>query len=196
MIRNPIELRLAKLSDWQLKTFMACLCERMYPNYVLFCRQTAFAEPRKFRAILDLAWESLLVKSIKINFDSQLEKLEPLMPEIDDFDGYGAHAALDACEALSELLHANLNNEILHHARRISAISLKTISDVERRICDENTSDECLKNNLNIINELDIQWEIYRCLNNQKKMNLELIKGLKEELQETKISNLGVFLNN
>ncbi|MEI7219559.1 DUF416 family protein, partial [Pectobacterium carotovorum] len=37
MLRNPIHLRLEKLASWQHVTFMACLCERMYPNYHEFC---------------------------------------------------------------------------------------------------------------------------------------------------------------
>jgi uncharacterized protein YjaG (DUF416 family) len=31
MLQNPIHLRLEKLESWQHVTFMACLCERMYP---------------------------------------------------------------------------------------------------------------------------------------------------------------------
>ena len=34
MLQNPIHLRLERLESWQHVTFMACLCERMYPNYV------------------------------------------------------------------------------------------------------------------------------------------------------------------
>ena len=33
MLQNPVHLRLAKLESWQHMTFMACLCERMFPNY-------------------------------------------------------------------------------------------------------------------------------------------------------------------
>lgn len=32
MLQNPIHLRLEKLESWQHVTFMACLCERMYPT--------------------------------------------------------------------------------------------------------------------------------------------------------------------
>lgn len=40
MLQNPIHLRLERLESWQHVTFMACLCERMYPNYAMFCQQT------------------------------------------------------------------------------------------------------------------------------------------------------------
>ena len=76
MLQNPIHLRLEKLESWQHVTFMACLCERMYPNYAMFCKESEFGEPQLYRRILDLIWETLTVKDAKVNFDSQLEKLE------------------------------------------------------------------------------------------------------------------------
>ena len=39
MLQNPIHLRLEKLESWQHVTFMACLCERMYPNYAALSRR-------------------------------------------------------------------------------------------------------------------------------------------------------------
>ena len=76
MLQNPIHLRLEKLESWQHVTFMACLCERMYPNYAMFCKQTEFGDGQIYRRILDLIWEALTVKDAKINFDSQLESLK------------------------------------------------------------------------------------------------------------------------
>ena len=86
MLQNPIHLRLEKLESWQHVTFMACLCERMYPNYAMFCKQTEFNDGQIYRRILDLVWESLTVKDAKINFDSQLEKFEEAIPVADDYD--------------------------------------------------------------------------------------------------------------
>lgn len=71
MLQNPIHLRLEKLESWQHVTFMACLCERMYPNYAMFCKQTEFGDGLLYRRILDLIWETLTVKDAKVNFDSR-----------------------------------------------------------------------------------------------------------------------------
>ena len=49
MLQNPIHLRLEKLESWQHVTFMACLCERMYPNYAMFCKQTEFGDGQLYR---------------------------------------------------------------------------------------------------------------------------------------------------
>lgn len=96
MLQNPIHLRLERLESWQHVTFMACLCERMYPNYAMFCQQTGFGDGQIYRRILDLIWETLTVKDAKVNFDSQLEKFEEAIPSADDFDLYGVYPAIDA----------------------------------------------------------------------------------------------------
>ena len=85
---------------------MACLCERMYPNYALFCENTEFADARKYREILDSVWEVLTVKTAKVNFERQLEKLEKLIPSSEDYQFYAVYPAIDAYIGLSILLHA------------------------------------------------------------------------------------------
>lgn len=65
MLQNPIHLRLEKLESWQHVTFMACLCERMYPNYAMFCKQTEFGDGQIYRRITDLVWEVLTVRMRK-----------------------------------------------------------------------------------------------------------------------------------
>ena len=112
MLQNPIHLRLEKLESWQHVTFMACLCERMYPNYAMFCKQTEFGDGQIYRRILDLVWEVLTVKDAKINFDSQLEKFEEAIPSADDYDLYGVYPAIDACVALSEVMHSRLTTTL------------------------------------------------------------------------------------
>lgn len=190
MIRNPIHKRLEKLESWQHHTFMACLCERMYPNYYMFCQQTETQDASVFRGILDLLWESLVVKGAKINFDAQLEKLEPEIPDPELFDLYAVYPAIDACVALSELIHAHLSGETLEHAVKVSEISLGTVAMFEMTNAEREMTDEELKSLPSIQDELDIQWEIYRLLLECENRDIELIKGLRAELKEQKMSNL------
>ncbi|WGO83408.1 YjaG family protein [Arsenophonus apicola] len=192
MLRNPIHLRLAKLNSWQHITFMACLCERMYPNYQLFCKQTSFLNPIRYRIILDLIWESLIIKDSKIDFDNQLEKLEEIIPVANDFDIYGVHPAIDACIALSEIIHSYLSGETLDGAIEVSKISIRTIAMFEMTRTGKEMSDAELKELLTIEEEWDIQWEIYRLLAACEERDVALIKGLKSDLREVGISNIGI----
>ncbi|AIR69702.1 MULTISPECIES: YjaG family protein [Dickeya] len=194
MLRNPIHLRLEKLASWQHVTFMACLCERMYPNYHEFCQQTGFGDAQLYRRMLDLVWETLVVKDAKVNFDSQLEKLEDAIPAADDYDIYGVYPAIDACVALSELLHSRLSGETLEHAVAISETSIRTVAMLEMTQAGREMTDEELKVVPAVEEEWDIQWEIFRLLADCEERDVELIKGLRADLREAGISNIGINL--
>ena len=193
MLRNPIHLRLEKLESWQHVTFMASLCERMYPNYQAFCLETGFGEAQLYRRILDLIWETLVVKDAKVNFDSQLEKLEEAVPSSDDYDLYGVYPAIDACIALGELIHSRLSGETLSHAIAVSETSIRTVAMLEMTQAGREMSDEELKENPAVEQEWDIQWEIFRLLAECEERDIELIKGLRADLREAGESNIGII---
>lgn len=194
MLRNPIHLRLEKLESWQHVTFMASLCERMYPNYQAFCLETGFGEPQIYRRILDLIWETLVVKDAKVNFDSQLEKLEEAIPSSDDYDIYGVYPAIDACIALGELIHSRLSGETLSHAVAVSEASIRTVAMLEMTQAGKEMTDEELKVIPAVEEEWDIQWEIFRLLADCEERDVELIKGLRADLREAGSSNIGINL--
>ncbi len=195
MLRNPIHKRMEKLESWQHLTFMACLCERMYPNYQIFCLQSAFGDPAVYRRILDLLWETLVVKDAKVNFDSQLEKLEDAIPDAEQFDIYGVYPAIDACIALGEAIHSRLSGETLSHAIAVSEASVRTVAMLEMTQIGEEMTDDQLKELPAVQDEFDIQWEIYRLLAECEERDLELIKGLRADLREAAISNIGINLS-
>ncbi|OON35548.1 hypothetical protein BTJ39_22790 [Izhakiella australiensis] len=192
MLRNPIHLRLEKLESWQHVTFMACLCERMFPNYWAFCQQTGFADGMLYRRILDLVWETLVVKDAKVNFDSQLEKFEEAIPAAEEFDVYGVYPAIDSCVGLSELLHSRLSGDTLSHAVAVSEASITSVAMLEMTQAGREMSDDELKENPAVEEEWDIQWEIFRLLSACEERDLELIKGLRSDLREAPISNIGI----
>ena len=194
MLRNPIHLRLEKLAEWQHVVFMASLCERMYPNYQLFCSQTGFGDVAIYRHILDVVWETQVVKDAKVNFDLQLEKLEGCIPAADEFDFYGVYPAIDACVALSELLHSRLSGETLVHAITVSETSIHTVAMFEMTEAEREMTDEELNALPSIEQEWDDQWEIFRLLAACEKRDIDLIKGLRTDFREAGISNIGINL--
>ncbi|WP_040977329.1 YjaG family protein [Necropsobacter massiliensis] len=192
-MRNPIHKRLEKFESWQHITFMACLCERMYPNFQLFCQMTQ--QPQHaglYRNILNLVWEYLTVKGANINFENQLEKLEPIIPDVNDYAFYGVVPALDACEGLAELLHAIIAGTTAEQAVKLSRLSLQTLIGVLETQAEREFSAQELKENQQIEEELDVQWQIYRSLNECEERDVALILALKNELRAVGISNIGI----
>ena len=191
MMRNPIHKRLENLATWQHLTFMACLCERMYPNYHLFCQITEQPQNAKvYHNILNLVWEYLTVKEANINFENQLEKLENIIPDVNDYDFYGVVPALDACEGLAEVLHTIIAGASLEQAVKVSQLSLGTVAGYLETEYDRTLSEVELKESDLIQQELDVQWQLYRALKEAERHDVELISDLKNALREEAISNI------
>ncbi|AGV10883.1 TPA: YjaG family protein [Haemophilus influenzae] len=192
-MRNPIHKRLENLESWQHLTFMAALCERMAPNFKLFCQMNELSvEAKTYQNILNLVWEYLTIKDVKINFENQLEKLESIIPDVNDYDSFGVVPALDACQALAEILHAIIAGETLERAVEISLISLGTIRALLETETGRDWSESELKENEDIQTELDVQWQVYRLLKECEKRDIELILALKNEIRTEGISNIGI----
>ena len=192
-MRNPIHKRLENLESWQHLTFMAALCERMAPNFKLFCQMNELSvEARTYQNILNLVWEYLTVKDAKINFENQLEKLETIIPDVNDYESFGVVPALDACQALAEILHAIIAGETLERAVEMSLISLGTVTSLLETETGRDWSDSELKESEDIQAELDVQWQVYRLLKECEKRDIELILALKNEIRAEGISNIGI----
>ena len=196
MIKNPVQLRIAKLAVWQQRLFMVCLCERMYPNFVYYCNlQQDEQSAVGYKKILDLIWESLLVENVKINFDLQLEKLELIIPILNEDSPYMVYPAIDACQALSEILHSYISGEIVEHSAKVSSISATTVAEFEMTKDNIELSEQEQSQLPSVVEEFDLQWDIFRLLSNENNEMIDLIKGLKEDIRSTKTSNIGVFLS-
>ena len=196
MIKNPVQLRLAKLPVWKQRLFMVCLCERMYPNFIYYCNlQQDELSAVGYKKILDLIWESLLVENVKINFDLQLEKLESLIPIVNNDSPYMVYPAIDACQALSEILHSFISGEIVEHTARVSSISATTVAEFEMTKDNIELSEDEQSSLPCVIEEFDLQWEIYRLLIDENNENIDLIRGLKMDIRSAETSNIGVFLS-
>lgn len=195
-MRNPIQKRLEHFETWQHLAFMLCLCERMYPNFQLFCQIYGKEQDSKvYSNILNLVWEYLTVKGTKINFESQLEKLEAIIPNIHEYDSYGVFPAADACEALSGVLHTIISGASLEQAISLSKLSLQTVVALLETEQDRTFDTSELKQLEEIQQELDVQWLIYRSLNEAEERDIELLRELKNELRREPISNIGIKID-
>lgn len=196
MLKNPIHLRLEKLTSWQLIAFTAALCERMYPNFALYCDETNFCEAQKYKDILDTVWEIITVKNARINFERQLEKLEPLIPEDSDDAIYLTYPAIDATISLSALLHAQLDSDTLvEQAIKVSQLSAKTIVQLELAQNGTDITQDNYKEYPVIVDEFDIQWNIIRYLKSVESYDQQLIRSLRQELRTDVVSNIGITLS-
>ncbi len=177
MLQNPIHLRLEKLESWQHVTLWPACANVCIPTTRCSASKPSLATACFIVVSSDLIWETLTVKDAKVNFDSQLEKLEEAIPAADDFDMYGVYPAIDACVALSELIHSRLSGETLEHAIEVRQDPITTVAMLEMTQEGREMTDEELKANPAVEQEWDIQWEIFRLLADCEERDLELIKA-------------------
>ena len=173
-----IHLPFAKLSHWHQIAFSAALLERMLPNYHMFSDAADFGNAKILRNQLDIIWQWLdNNKTVKINAEAQLLKLEAETPDPEAFDFFGVFPALDACMALTALWQLMQSKPVkkgkvpeadLEDVKSISRLSHNSVSYyIELLLIDEMGDNiaEGTDEEANIITEAQInahplmQWE-------------------------------------
>ncbi|MNE03201.1 hypothetical protein D3C80_956960 [compost metagenome] len=82
----------------------------------------------------------------------------------------------------------------MEHAIAISETSIRTVAMLEMTQAGKEMTDEELKILPAVEEEWDIQWEIFRLLAACEERDLDLIKGLRSDLREAAVSNIGINL--
>jgi uncharacterized protein YjaG (DUF416 family) len=108
---------------------------------------------------------------------------------------YAVYPAIDACVALSTLLHGLLDRDYLfENMLEVSQISVTTVAQLEEAQTGEEITNENQKQNEAVCAEWDVQWAIYRPLREAEGRDINLIKDLRQELRDEGESNIGVTL--
>ncbi|MCD8552149.1 MAG: YjaG family protein [Shewanella xiamenensis] len=187
--------RLKALELPQKKLFAIALCQRMLPNYQLFSEVCEFGDPAVLSTVLELLWQSQYDNKLKFNIDVHLQRLEDNTPDPVDFDSYGVYPAMDAVVALSTLLGAiqtNLEEDITNISKLSSstvANYIETISDVE--LTDDALDDYVFAHEV-MEEERALQNTLLEIIEENPKITAELVKGLRKEIIEAGVSNIGI----
>ena len=156
-----ISLPYKNLSLWQRNAFCVALLERMLPNYQMFSQTADFGDYAVLRNQLDLFWQKLSDRKIKINNEAQLAKLELQTPDPEKFDFFGVFPALDTCMALMSLLQGGQESGC-EHSEQVSRLSLNSVSYyIELSLAQEHEQQEDIIISLNDVeNHPLMQWEM------------------------------------
>ena len=171
--------------------FSAALLQRMVPNYQLFCELTEFAEPDTLSKCLGLIWESLCSPKSKINFATQLEKVEEATPDVSDYDSFGVYPALDAAIAMSSAINLIMKVDP-HGAVVVSKLSQGSV-EAYLLASGEATEDD-VKTHPLMQFEIAIQQELLYAVTTKAPMTQKVSK-LKTIAASEGISNIGLEIN-
>lgn len=105
----------------------ATLVQRMLPNYQLFSEATEFGDIHIMQSALAVMWERIVSRKVKVDFEKQIEKIEPCVPELTDFDMVGVYPAIDSATALISLIQG-IEEEDAKYLVDVSKISQASVS--------------------------------------------------------------------
>lgn len=189
--------RLKALSLPQKQLFAVALCQRMYPNYQLFAEVCEFGEPKVLDTVLNLLWQSLYDRKLKLNLELHTNKLEEVIPEPENFDVYGVYPAMDAVFALISLL-SGIESKIEEDITNISKLSSATVANYIEAISDVELDDEALDDFVfaheAMVAERELQGTLLELIEDNPDMSADFIKALRKELVSSGVSNIGISL--
>jgi uncharacterized protein YjaG (DUF416 family) len=189
--------RLKALSLPQKQLFAIALCQRMLPNYQLFSEVCEFGEPKVLSTALELLWQSQYDKKLKFNIDVHLQRLEDNTPDPGQFEAYGVYPAMDAAVGISMLIAAiDAKNE--EDITNISKLSSSTVANYIEAISDESLTDEALDDFVfahEVMQEEKVlQESLLDIIEANPTIDAELVKGLRKDIIEAGVSNIGISL--
>lgn len=187
--------RLRQLDPKRRVAFMAALCERLMPNYALYAEHAEVGDIAGLRSVLDLVWESLLVKGAKIDFDKQAEKLAELQPPETD-DSFGARRALEAVVALSAVLD-ELRGDAPEAIQEVSLASrggVRAFIEMTEGEDDDARLAALVREHPLMADENDFQDAVLEAVE-VRELNRDALKQLRRLGRNGGVSNLGLSLD-
>jgi len=170
--RVQLRCRLQSLSEWKQLSFALAICERLFPSYVAFARETLWGTPEKIRECLNITWHRLNDRNPQIRLAEAAKACEAVAPDTEDFQSKYTSAALDAALSTANLMHL-LNSFDLEKVLEIAesaydttylftfavaeAGSIMTAGDKQRAIDDPLVQDELRnqKEDIDLLDRLD-----------------------------------------
>jgi uncharacterized protein YjaG (DUF416 family) len=169
----------------------------MLPNYQLFSEVCEFGQPQVLSTALELLWQSQYDKKLKFNIDVHLQRLDENTPDPNQFEAYGAYPAMDAAVAIATLMGA-IDGKIEEDITNISKLSSSTVANYIEAISEESLMDEALDefvfSHPVMEEEKQLQGMLLDIIEANPEINIELVKGLRKDIIETGVSNIGISL--
>ncbi|BBI53303.1 hypothetical protein HORIV_57240 [Vreelandella olivaria] len=176
------------------QAFMAALCERLLPNYVLYEQTTGQGDSHTLGTVLSLVWERLNVPNASIDFARQAEKLAECEPPEED-DSFGARRALDAVVSVSALLDTLQGDspEAVLDVSRTSRAGVRAFIELTEGEVDSQALALIIRDHPLMADENDFQDAVLEAVSGS--LDKAALKEVRKLGRNGGISNLGLSLD-
>ncbi len=196
MASNPpgFYQQLQALSLPAQQAFMAALCERLLPNYMLYEQTTGHGDSHTLRTVLSLVWERLNVPNASIDFARQAEKLATCEPPEED-DSFGARRALDTVVSISALLDTlqGESPEAVLDVSRTSRAGVRAFIELTEGEEDAQALALIIRDHPLMADENDFQDAVLEAV--KEPLDKAALKEIRQLGRNDGISNLGLTLD-
>ena len=186
--------RLQELPLPAQQAFMAALCERLLPNYMLYEQTTGQGDSHTLGTVLSLVWERLNVPNASIDFARQAEKLAECEPPEED-GSFGARRALDAVVSVSALLDTLQGDspEAVLDVSRTSRAGVRAFIELTEGEVDAQALALIIRDHPLMADENDFQDAVLEAVSGS--LDKAALKEVRELGRNGGISNLGLTLD-
>lgn len=174
---NFLKQKLLALSNGKKIFFMLAVCERIFPNFVIFARESGHKGEDILRSYLNMAWEKLQKGKTIADFSLEADDCQAIAPDTEDYETILVSSALDAAAAISLLMQFFTDNDVDHI---VEAASLARDSvDMYVQDIEKITSTDPNFEKLILTHPL-MQTELIR-----QRKDVELLKNLSENIEDS-----------
>lgn len=186
--------RFKALTLEQQAVVASAMLVRMLPNYQLFSQVCEFGNDKVMVDAVNILWEKQIVRNLKLNFDKQLEKIEPNVPDVADFDMFGVYPALDFAMALISMFNglSGSNDYAFFDVCKLSHGTVTKVVEQELSADMDEFSEADIEQHELMNYENDVLEELMDMVEGTEKPNKSVINRLRERATADGISNIGI----
>lgn len=162
-----LRLKLTAMPGWKRVAFMACCCERMFPNYERFQREESYGDATVLRSGLDLVWDWVAATVVPLDREKVASACEVQAPFTGEHASVYTSAALDASAALAVTLRALIRApvesaiEVASYATDTVDLFVQSSEDIDPTSFD---FEDVMAAHPLMQSEIELQWESLQLL--------------------------------
>lgn len=184
---EPDELRgmIGVLGEAHCCLVAALVCDKLYPNYLLFTETNNWGNPSLFRAGIALLFEAAAVGRRPVSEAQKLDnELDSAFPDLDDFTSSEASYAFDASSALASALNFLITEE-KEHVVNCSVTAFDTVDMFVQMLHQMEPNEPNMEQLINgdpyMQREVERQRQVLNLLSARSIISLDLIAQLRQQ---------------
>jgi uncharacterized protein YjaG (DUF416 family) len=185
MDKYRIEIsRLLKPLSFQKRLIFGVLtCEKLYPNYVYFSRNTSWGDEAVLQNAISIIYQNVFRNDLfsGVEIQNLIDEVEGITPDTENFEGILVSFALDACTSVLSTLNFIIDSET-ENIVDVATFARDTVDMYTQERDNLDMSDKMI--------EIKIEQDIFMQKEKQRQYNVIKLLSEKNEITDSQLQNL------